>query len=386
MAADRPTGEGTLFTNENGPLLFYVPICDTGPQLRNVIKAGGGKIVEQPKRDVNVLHLVPKGSAKLRSCRGTAVSEDWMRACVEHRFLLPWENFEASAEAPAGSSATGGPAPGGPAPGGPSVGAAASASRAAAAPSHPAPCVGPARHGGRLHFTAEDDAALIRWVHASGGRLKPQGQQLWMEAERARITQHSWASMQNRWRRQLKGRRPPPDAGRAARAVASRGTAAGADAAAGGADAAARGSASGKETARPAPAAAGSPRIRLRRKSISQFAEVVRAARREELAAAAPATPDPDEDKIECSSAASPASRPPGRRLSCRSSAATSVKESPRHTLSRKSSAAASAQEGESKPLKRIKLEEEFESLLQGAPSWILGAQDPWVQVDVCEI
>lgn len=66
---------------------------------------------------------------------------------------------------------------------------------------------------GRQNFTPAEDAALKDWVreHAS---LAPQGQTLWKMAERARVTRHSWQSMQNHYRRQLMVKRSAAAAGR----------------------------------------------------------------------------------------------------------------------------------------------------------------------------
>lgn len=49
---------------------------------------------------------------------------------------------------------------------------------------------------------------MRRWVAEHPG-WPDQGRQLWEEAEEARITRHSWQSMQNRWRRYLKPGRGP---------------------------------------------------------------------------------------------------------------------------------------------------------------------------------
>ena len=56
------------------------------------------------------------------------------------------------------------------------------------------------RQGGRVAYSAADDEAMKKWV-ASHPDMKTQGKKLWKAAERAAITRHSWASMQNRWRR-----------------------------------------------------------------------------------------------------------------------------------------------------------------------------------------
>jgi len=57
----------------------------------------------------------------------------------------------------------------------------------------------------RIYFTDADDEAMIRWASCHP-QLGDQGRVLWEMAERAGVTRHGWASMQTRWRRQLKRR------------------------------------------------------------------------------------------------------------------------------------------------------------------------------------
>mmetsp|Transcript_109386 Transcript_109386/g.172417 ORF Transcript_109386/g.172417 Transcript_109386/m.172417 type:complete len:512 (-) Transcript_109386:195-1730(-) len=58
------------------------------------------------------------------------------------------------------------------------------------------------RKHGRLAFSSAEDDAMRRYV-AAHPHLKSKGEQIWKNAEAAGITGHGWASMQNRWRRQL---------------------------------------------------------------------------------------------------------------------------------------------------------------------------------------
>lgn len=58
------------------------------------------------------------------------------------------------------------------------------------------------RKHGRLAFSSAEDDAMRRYV-AAHPHLKSKGEQIWKNAEQAGITGHGWASMQNRWRRQL---------------------------------------------------------------------------------------------------------------------------------------------------------------------------------------
>lgn len=55
----------------------------------------------------------------------------------------------------------------------------------------------------RAAFTEEDDRAMRQWV-AERPTWPDQGKKIWEEAEKAKVTTHSWQSMQNHWRRCLR--------------------------------------------------------------------------------------------------------------------------------------------------------------------------------------
>lgn len=86
----------------------------------------------------------------------------------------------------------------------------AAAAQAALASAGPAAARG--RQAGRLHFTLAEDKALAQWVSDHAG-WPPQGRKLWEQAERAGLTRHPWAGMQNRWRRYVRSRHSVGDAG-----------------------------------------------------------------------------------------------------------------------------------------------------------------------------
>ena len=67
------------------------------------------------------------------------------------------------------------------------------------APEKPKRCHGEME---RVNYTDEDDAAVWQWILAHPG-CKKQWQAIWVQAAQAKITDHSWQSMQNRWRRHL---------------------------------------------------------------------------------------------------------------------------------------------------------------------------------------
>ncbi|XP_031710131.1 telomeric repeat-binding factor 2-interacting protein 1 isoform X2 [Anarrhichthys ocellatus] len=55
--------------------------------------------------------------------------------------------------------------------------------------------------GGRVAYTAEDDAAILTYV--SDHKKRVGGNRLWQEMEKQRVTSHSWQSMKYRYRVQL---------------------------------------------------------------------------------------------------------------------------------------------------------------------------------------
>ncbi|KAM6946751.1 telomeric repeat-binding factor 2-interacting protein 1 [Lycodopsis pacificus] len=60
--------------------------------------------------------------------------------------------------------------------------------------------------GGRVAYTAEDDAAIVTYVSEHKKRVG--GNRLWQEMEKQRVTSHSWQSMKYRYRVQLADRQP----------------------------------------------------------------------------------------------------------------------------------------------------------------------------------
>lgn len=208
--------------------------------VRTLIEQHGGVVVDNPSKDI--LAIMPKGSSasKLKTLHD-AVSECWVHACIKQRCLLksrPYaldeakriprvlraQSTELAGHVPIGMDVAGLEEI-------QSTQSAAdywsSAGAATGAPPRERRYRGPAgrdltsavedvnfelsipkpeprgRNGGRLHFTAEEDQAMQQWV-ASRPLMPDQGRLLWQEAESAGITRHGWASMQNRWRRQLR--------------------------------------------------------------------------------------------------------------------------------------------------------------------------------------
>jgi len=246
-------------------MVFYVEPCANCERLQSIIKAGGGAL-SRCAGYAGVLHLVaddpplvaaaaagaavagarrgtpvpppsPRvgGEGAAAAATGTAVTARFVEACAEVRRLLPWRRFLASAAGPSLHPS--------PPRGEVEEAVAEEAAASAASPrrryNHKRPEEGvgqdgPHRRrlpaaappgedgkdrggrdegllhgdgvsGRRLPFTAEEDAAMRCWV-ATHPQLGQQGQRLWKDAERAQVTRHGWISMQNHWRRKLRGR------------------------------------------------------------------------------------------------------------------------------------------------------------------------------------
>jgi len=56
----------------------------------------------------------------------------------------------------------------------------------------------------RAHYRPEEDEAIVRFVVKNESVYKANGEKLWRFAESQQITTHSWQSMQNRYKKNLK--------------------------------------------------------------------------------------------------------------------------------------------------------------------------------------
>lgn len=198
-------------------MAFYVSPCDNGGELRRLITAGGGKVAEKSSKDV--INLIPEGlqHKKLRKLED-AISSRFVVDCMSRKTLLQLSDYRLAKPPGAGTAANVAPA------------APKAAAKAAAAA---APGAAPARRGHqkRDRFTAEDDAAMVDWVKKNP-YLRTQGKEIWQRAVTAKVTGHSWQSMQNRYRRYLKEKREEEKREELRKSLANGAAAAGAPAAA----------------------------------------------------------------------------------------------------------------------------------------------------------
>ncbi|CAK9006496.1 unnamed protein product [Durusdinium trenchii] len=160
-----------IFVNESGPMTFYIPPCADHLNLCDLIKKGGGKIAQKAGKDA--INIVPE-SAKHKKIQRLedATSSRFIVDCTFQQKTLPLGDYRL----------------------GPPM------RKPAAAPGRPSQA---RRARTREKYTREDDVALKEWVKKNVG-LKSQGKELWVRAVQAKVTGHSWQSMQNRYRRHLK--------------------------------------------------------------------------------------------------------------------------------------------------------------------------------------
>ncbi|XP_030313373.1 telomeric repeat-binding factor 2-interacting protein 1 [Calypte anna] len=149
----------SLFLWDDGtPMRFYVRPGQAKLRLAPLVLAGGGRLCRL--QEPGALLLAEPGEA----APSGAVSTAYVAECVERNQRLPLDPFRLS------------PAP---------------------------PALAAAEPRGRLSFTEEEDAALVRAVRGRR-RARVSGRALWKELERAGLTRHSWQAMRDRYLRHLR--------------------------------------------------------------------------------------------------------------------------------------------------------------------------------------
>ncbi|KAM9374059.1 telomeric repeat-binding factor 2-interacting protein 1 [Phaethornis superciliosus] len=149
----------SLFLWDDGtPMRFYVRPGQAKLRLAPLVLAGGGRLCRL--QEPGAVLLAEPGEA----APAGAVSTAYVVECVERNQRLPLDPFRLSTATP---------------------------SPPAAAPR------------GRLSFTEEEDAALVRAVRGRR-RARVSGRALWKELERAGLTRHSWQAMRDRYLRHLR--------------------------------------------------------------------------------------------------------------------------------------------------------------------------------------
>ena len=170
-----------VFVEAGKPIAFYVPPCQGGAELRTLVRHGGGLIVNKPSE--KAINIIPEGA---QLAERSAVSSRYIIDSMDKGVLQKSQDYIIPPSKGGGASA-----------GGKDTGA-----KPLVALAPPGAREEVKAKAERMKFTAEDEAALARWVRANPG-LKAKGRELWERAQRAKITKHTWQSMQNHYRRKL---------------------------------------------------------------------------------------------------------------------------------------------------------------------------------------
>ncbi|XP_048879634.1 telomeric repeat-binding factor 2-interacting protein 1 [Brienomyrus brachyistius] len=155
-----------LFLDLQGePMRFFLRPGVSKAELQPIIKAGGGVVckVQEPGA---ILLLDPEQVAKVPAMLANCyISTKYIRDCVEKNQQLDMEDYKLN---------NGG---------------------AQARP------VKRKQERGRMGYTPEDDAVILSYI--SKHMQEARGNVVWREMERLRVTDHSWQSMKDRYRKHL---------------------------------------------------------------------------------------------------------------------------------------------------------------------------------------
>ncbi|XP_011612302.2 telomeric repeat-binding factor 2-interacting protein 1 [Takifugu rubripes] len=156
-----------LFMDVDGqPMNFFLCPGPVKRKLQPLIVAGGGVLcsVQQPG---SILLIDPAaGSSIPENATHWYVSTQYILDCIKNNEQLDVESYRLNPVTAPGSSA-------------------------ALNTKHRA-------HGGRLSYTAEEDAAILSYV--SKHKMDAGGNRIWQEMEKERLTSHSWQSMKCRYK------------------------------------------------------------------------------------------------------------------------------------------------------------------------------------------
>ncbi|KAG9337085.1 hypothetical protein JZ751_029853 [Albula glossodonta] len=158
-----------LFLSETGePMRFYLRPGPTKTQLQPIIKAGGG-VVCAAQESRAILLMDPEDLAELPSRMAHwYVSTEYVRECAERNQQLEVEDYRFKSED---------------------------------APQRAAKRKKASGNSGRMGYTAEEDATILRFVRRRANEVG--GNRVWQEMEQQAVTSHSWQSMKDRYRKHL---------------------------------------------------------------------------------------------------------------------------------------------------------------------------------------
>ncbi|XP_006819748.2 uncharacterized protein LOC100373527 [Saccoglossus kowalevskii] len=168
MAADREfTHSSTLFTNESGqPMKFYMRPCETKANLRPLVEHGGGIITS--KLDQNCIKIA---DAKDSIRSDNYINATYINDCVQQNRLISTDKYKLKFKA-----------------------------------SSPTPSLSDSVCSvGRSKYNSVEDDKILKYLALHRYECLG-GNQIWKKMEMLKITDHSWQSMKDHFRRILKPR------------------------------------------------------------------------------------------------------------------------------------------------------------------------------------
>ncbi|XP_071497305.1 uncharacterized protein [Diadema antillarum] len=164
-----------LFTDENcQPIQFFIRPSETKARLKELIENGGGEVTSRlDKARENVIKILAEGD----ECKSNDYySHEYIDACWAANILLDKSEYRVTSA--------------------PKKGDVLSPSK-----------VSVDRHAkGRSFYTAAEDKAILQYI--AKHPFNYGGNQTWKKMEIMKITNHSWQSMKDRFRKKLEGELP----------------------------------------------------------------------------------------------------------------------------------------------------------------------------------
>ncbi|KAJ7994536.1 hypothetical protein DPEC_G00250490 [Dallia pectoralis] len=175
QASSSPISPVLFLTVDGEPMRFFLRPGPTKVQLQPVIKAGGGLVCRAQEPGALLLAEPDEMVSVTGSAAHGYVSAQYIRDCVEKNQQLEVEDYLFK-------------------PVDPEVSILSRSLRKSGTTS------------GRMLYTAEEDADILKYVSEHAGEVR--GNIFWQEMKKNGLTNHSWQSMKDRYRKYLKYRQP----------------------------------------------------------------------------------------------------------------------------------------------------------------------------------
>ncbi|XP_010894493.2 telomeric repeat-binding factor 2-interacting protein 1 isoform X2 [Esox lucius] len=174
-ASSSPISPVLFLTVDGESMRFFLRPGPTKVQLQPIIKAGGGFVCRVQEPGTILLADPDEMGSNPGSAAHGYVSTQYIRDCVEKNQQLEVEDYLFK-------------------PGDLQVNVLSGSERKRG------------RTSGRMMYTPEDDAAILKYVSEHEGEVR--GNTFWREMEKNGLTNHSWQSMKDRYRKYLRDRQP----------------------------------------------------------------------------------------------------------------------------------------------------------------------------------